>query len=354
MNHLRKLSYYHKELSQFQAADELIIPRRVQIDPVAFCNHDCSFCTYRYTRDEDINALFNVKDIIPLPKLLEIFDDCVELGVKAVELTGGGEPSLHPHFGTILSELNARGLQIGLITNGSWRDTQLEEAVSELKKAEWVRFSLDAATPETHRVTHASKRRDFERALHAIQSIVGSEATVGISFIVQKQNMHEIEAAVYLAEALKVDYIRIGGVVFEGDQSIASIELTPAEHTDVVLLIAELAGTVDVEVIDNFSNRSCTEFQRYAPGDTCYYSYLGTTIGADLRLYPCCVWKYRPDGVIADLNHIGFADAWRSGAIDKFYKNFDIAQRCTRCYLKDKNDFIAEQIATDPLHLNFP
>ena len=97
MEHLIKLAHYQKELEQF-SNNELVIPRRVQIDPVAFCNHDCSFCTYRYTQDDDMNALFNLKDIIPLRKMLEIFDDCVELGVKAVEITGGGEPSLHPHF----------------------------------------------------------------------------------------------------------------------------------------------------------------------------------------------------------------------------------------------------------------
>ena len=351
MQHLIKLAHYQKELEQF-SNNELVMPRRVQIDPVAFCNHDCQFCTYRYTRDEDMNALFNLKDIIPLPKMLEVFDDCVELGVKAVEITGGGEPSLHPHFATMLSELNARGLEIGLITNGSWRDSQFDSVVSELRKAKWVRFSLDAATTETHRITHVSKRGDFERALNAIKAISESNVTIGISFIVQKQNMHEIAAAVRLAEELHVHYIRFGGVVFEGER-IENIELSLREHEETVELIHRLSESSTVEVIDNFSTRSCTDFQRYMPGDTCYYSYLGTTIGADLRLYPCCVWKYRPDGVIADLNRIGFAEAWRSGAIDAFYKSFDIAQKCNRCYLKDKNDFIASLLDPNIRHINF-
>ena len=351
MQHLIKLAHYQKELAQFRNS-ELVIPRRVQIDPVAFCNHDCQFCTYRYTRNEDMNALFNLKDIIPLSKMLEIFDDCVELGVKAVEITGGGEPSLHPHFTTMLSELNARGLEIGLITNGSWRDTQFESAVRALKKAKWVRFSLDAATPETHRITHASKRGDFERALNAIKAVTSSNIMVGISFIVQKQNMPEIVDAVRLAEKMRVNYIRFGGVVFEGER-IENIELSLQEHAETAELIHRLSESSTVEIIDNFSTRSCTDFQRYMPGDTCYYSYLGTTIGADLRLYPCCVWKYRPDGVIADLNRIGFAEAWRSGVIDTFYKSFDIAQQCNRCYLKDKNDFVASLLDRNVRHINF-
>lgn len=338
MNHLAKLTHYQEEVEKL-ANGESVVPRRIQIDPVAFCNHDCPFCTYRYTRDADMNALFDLKDIIQFPKMLEIFDDCVALGVKAVEITGGGEPSLHPHFSEMLTELNSRGLKIGLITNGSWRDNQFNRAIDELKKAEWVRFSLDAATPQTHRITHASKRGDFERAIKVIKALVGNEVTVGISFIVQKQNKHEIEAAHQLATELGVDYIRFGGVVFEGER-IESIELSINEHQETAALIKTLQDSSTIEVVDNFTNRSCTEFVRYTPGDRCYYAYLANTIGADGRLYPCCIWKYRPKGVIADLNEMRLSEVWNSDIIDRFFGNFDISNNCTRCYLKDKNDFM--------------
>ena len=349
VEHLVKIAHYQKELGQFERG-ELVLPRRIQIDPVSVCNHDCGFCTYRYTRDEDMNALFDLKDVIPLPQMLDIFDDCVDLGVRAIELTGGGEPSLHRDFPAILGELNCRDLEIGLITNGAWRKNQFDDVVSGLWEAEWVRFSLDAATPETHEVTHGARAGDFERALVAIDAFREAPVTVGLSFIVQKQNMHEIEAFADLATELGVDYIRYGGVVFEGER-IDEIELSRGEHGDVVKRIESLDCGVDV--IDNFSARSCVEFDRYEEGDTCFYSYLGLTIGADLRLYPCCVWKYRPEGVIADLNKVGLADALRSGVLDEFYKSFSIAGRCNRCYLKDKNDMVAVLLDPNVEHLNF-
>ena len=349
IDHLVKIAHYQKELEQFRKG-ELVLPRRIQIDPVSVCNHDCAFCTYRYTRDADMNALFDLKDVIPLSRMLEIFDDCVDLGVKAIELTGGGEPSLHRDFPEILAELNCRDLEIGLITNGAWRKKQFFDVISGLWDAEWIRFSLDAATPKTHEITHGTRAGDFDRALLAIDALRDAPATVGLSFIVQKANQHEIEAFANLATRLGADYIRYGGVVFEGER-IDHIELTGAEHGDVVKRIESL--DCDVEVIDNFSERSCVEFARYKEGDTCFYSYLGLTIGADLRLYPCCVWKYRPAGVIADLNKAGLADALRSGALDKFYESFSIADKCSRCYLKDKNDFVASLLKLDVEHLNF-
>lgn len=353
MKHLAKFFHYQKELKQFRQ-NELVIPRRVQIDPVSFCNHDCQFCTYRYTRDADMNALFDLKDQIPYPKFLGILDDCVDLDIKAIELTGGGEPSLHPQFTDVLREINERDIEIGLITNGAWRDKHFTEIVNQLGPAKWVRFSLDAATAETHKRTHASKTGDFEKAIFAIQSLVDrTSATVGISFIVQNQNVHEIEDAVKLAEELGVDYIRIGGVMFEGTERIDHMELTLEEHVETMELIKKLQSSYSVDILNNFDDRSCTDFGRYKQGDTCYYSYLGTVIGADLRLYPCCIWKYRPDGVIADLNEIGFSEAWRSGAINKFYESFDIGEKCKRCYLKDKNDFLHLVTQPDVEHVNF-
>lgn len=290
--------------------------------------------------------------MIPIDKMIEIFDDCVELGVQAVELTGGGEPSLHPYFYEMLWEIRERNLDIGLITNGAWRDKDFYNAITILKDAEWVRFSIDAATQETHQITHASKSNDFQRAIAAMQALKPFDVTVGYSFIVQKQNMHEIEQAVDLASHIGVDYIRIGCVMFDGER-VDHIELSPEEHAQTVELVNQLKKRTDVDVWDNFTTRPCMDYPRYNEGDTCYYSYLGTTIGADMRLYPCCIWKYRPDGVIADLNEVRFAEVWKSGILDKFYEKFDISQKCDRCFLKDKNDFLTLLIDEEPRHINF-
>lgn len=93
------------------------------------------------------------------------------------------------------------------------------------------------------------------------------------------------------------------------------------------------------------------QFPRYNQGDTCYYSNLATVIGADAKVYVCCIWKYRPEGVIADLHQETFAQVWNNGALDKFYQKFDIDEKCTRCFLKDKNDFIHNLVKAE--HINF-
>ena len=351
MNHIAKIIYHREALDGFKQ-NKVVTPIKVQIDPVSFCNHDCPFCMFRYTKNDDVNALFDVKDMLPIAKMIEILDGCVDLGVKAIELTGGGEPSLHPEFVTILEEIRARDIDIGMVTNGAWREKHFDKIVDNLKDAEWVRFSLDAATTDTHRVVHASSRNDFQKACRAIDALSELSVTTGISFVVQKQNMHEVRDIVELGSKLGADYVRIAGVVFEAGR-IEEIELSLTEHLETAEVVKGLIGNSEIKVYDDFSDRSCTAFPRYNKGDTCYYSHLSPAIGADGRLYLCCIWKYRPDGMIADLNKVNFADVWRTGILDKFYEDFDIAEKCVRCFIKPKNDFIHLMVSDGIEHPNF-
>ena len=351
MNLVTKFAYYQKELEQIRDGEPVTL-RRVQIDPVAYCNHDCPFCIYRYNRDEDMNALFDVKDLLSFDKMIEIFDDCVRLGIKAVELTGGGEPTLHPQFPEILESLNERGLEIGLVTNGSWREKFYDRIIAGMKNSVWARFSMDASTEETHRVVHAARKGDFDRAKRAIKGLVEhTSADVGISFIVQKTNYFELDEAVDMAEDLGVRYIRIGGLVFEGEK-VTHLELDDSQNKEVSERVDDIMSQDrNLEIYNAFNSRSLVDFERYNKGDDCYYSYISTVIGADAKVYPCCVWKYRPAGVIADLNEIGFAEAWDKNALGKFYDNFDISEKCNRCHLIDKNKALYSFVTAG--HINF-
>ena len=353
MNFLARFGHYQKELEDLKAGRTPGL-RRIQLDPIAGCNHSCGFCIYRYNRgddDPDMNALFNESNILTIEKLRELFDDFVKVGIRAVEITGGGEPTLHPDFPEILDMLNQRKIEIGLVTHGAWKDNHFDGIVRQMKRATWARFSLDSATPETHLITHSSREGDFDKAIQSIRSLVAHNTVdVGISFIVQKGNLHEIVGAANLASALGVKYIRFGGVVFEGDK-IEHIELTEEEHNYASAEIEKVVKSQMIPVVNAFDNRSLMNFERYNPGDTCYYSHLATVIGADAKLYVCCVWKYRPDGVIADLSDQSFADVWNGGALKKYYEKFDISEKCNRCFLKDKNDMLHAFVEAE--HINF-
>src|SRR5574343_183849 len=70
-------------------------PIFVQIIPTNRCNQHCNHCAYRLPGYSS-NQLFNPRSEMSIEKILETIRDCKEMGVKAIELTGGGEPTLHP------------------------------------------------------------------------------------------------------------------------------------------------------------------------------------------------------------------------------------------------------------------
>jgi 2-iminoacetate synthase ThiH len=83
------------------------VPAQLQLIISDLCNHNCSFCAYRM-ENYTSNQLFGEADpitgiinnnpnrMISYEKCIEILDDCKEVGVKALQYTGGGEPTVHP------------------------------------------------------------------------------------------------------------------------------------------------------------------------------------------------------------------------------------------------------------------
>lgn len=89
--------------------DKRIIPIHVQVYPTNRCNLSCSFCSV-----SDIDK----KREIPIDQLKGLVDICTDRGTKAITISGGGEPLLHPHINEFIDYLEQKGIKVGLTTNG--------------------------------------------------------------------------------------------------------------------------------------------------------------------------------------------------------------------------------------------
>ncbi|MEN6507115.1 MAG: radical SAM protein [Planctomycetaceae bacterium] len=117
-------------------ADTLIRTRAGHACPVMMhvcltnaCQLKCPFCCYA-DRPEGI---------LPINKLLKFADACRELGCTTWELTGGGEPLLHPKVNLLLWTLRLYGFSVGIMTNGLALDRLDDPAFPR-----WIRVSLHA------------------------------------------------------------------------------------------------------------------------------------------------------------------------------------------------------------------
>jgi len=88
-------------------------PVLVEFDPSNTCNHGCYFCISSYIHlpeSKDLDT-YN-KTIMPREVLMSACKDFVDMGVRAINWTGGGEPTINKNLKEAIeyiSELNEDG-----------------------------------------------------------------------------------------------------------------------------------------------------------------------------------------------------------------------------------------------------
>lgn len=344
------------------------------------CDLDCPTCSYRwsgYTSNEMFGETsasgtysHNPNRMLEFDLVKQILDDCKAMGTQAVEITGSGEPTIHPRAREILEYAQGLNLDTALITNGLHLDKIGDAAV----KTHWLRISVDAATASTYakvRPAYAGpdrakalanterSKKNFEKVCRAIaeaaqrRAQLGTDCLIGVGFVVQKDNWREIYEAAELFRMLGADNIRISGVFSPEGADYHAEYRAEAEEL-------ERKAVAELSKPRGWHNRrhGFTVYGRFhekmedlaARPDfkTCWYQELTTYIGGDANLYRCCVTSFSKQGLIGNVRDAGgFKALWESGQKKFRFKNFD-ARTCELCQFGDKIRAIGAAIAADP------
>lgn len=200
-------------------------PALVTVDPINLCNLSCQWCNASF-------ILERRSEKISRPTLLELADFLASwqgspqwpAGVEGVCIAGGGEPLLHPDIGDFIEACVARGIEVGVVTNGTCMDRFLEP----LSLCTWVGVSVDAGTAKTFR---AMKGKDFfgkvcdnismlNEYLAKHPCRLGSDRPgygVSYKFLLYNGNIHDILPAVRMAKQLgcKNFHLRPAGISWD-------------------------------------------------------------------------------------------------------------------------------------------
>lgn len=325
------------------------------------CNQDCHFCAYRiegYTEHfavikADGTLDHNPNRMIPTAKALELVDDMATMGVKAVQFTGGGEPTVHPQCREIMSYARAKGMETALVTNGVLLKPELRD---ELMHSTWTRISLDCARAETYAAVRRVPASTFSRVLKNIGALIEersaaeSQLTVGVGFVVTHENWREVLEAAGIARDLGVDNLRISAA-FQPENAVYFKDFHP-RAAELVAQAAELSVN-GFQVINNFGSRFADLEQQHPEYERCPYQHFVTYIGADQNVYRCCVTSYTDRGLIGSVKDRRLIDLWHSQEKQADFASFD-ARGCPRCQFNDKNREINHMIDHLPtLHGGF-
>lgn len=287
---LGKLVLFPAKLARLTAAADdgqvdTSYPVSVELSLTNRCNLQCVYCSDRGLRDR-------LGDRMTADALERLYDDLAIGGTRGVVIEGGGEPTISPLFTQAVRAARRRRLAVGLITNG------VEYPYGDLlDHLEWVRVSLDAASPEQYAATKQVDR--FDRVLANLADMAARRAcVVGVGYVVTRDNTAGLEELVMHLRQIGVDYVQFRPVI---------------DHPD-------LAPTTELEYLKKFETERfavMTEAMgenadRGNDGLGCVAHSLSTVIAADGSVYLCGRLNVDPDfppigNVVAE----GFDAIWK-------------------------------------------
>jgi len=337
--------FHHRHSLAAISKGKIPAPRQVQIDLCNACTHRCRYCYYtdEYKGEDASNRLdiFDPSAFIPTNKMMEIIDDLSNIGVGAVSLTGGGEPTIHPDFVEIVNRILRRGLKWSLTTNGSLiRKKRLSHL---LTTATWVRFSIDAATTQTYiKSQRPTDETDFEALMVTIFNICRRKErpVVGTSFVVNPINHREVYDFVKMSKGLGVDNVRI---------SLAYTSKKASIHTPYIEQVERDISRAKEDFEDrDFKIFSMMERYEDLKRNTktyknCYFHLFTCAISADMNVHPCCTTKGMRRYVIGSIKDRKFSEVWFGDDHREFIRNLDVSQ-CPPCWFDHQNEIISRII----------
>lgn len=339
-----KLAWLPQHLQRLRNG-KLCSPAHVQLHLTGACNLACRWCTYKGA----VPRLTRPNSKIPRDDAIKFLLDFFTMGGRAVEFTGGGEPTCHPHYLEIVRFAMSLGLDVAFITNGFVsKPAELIRLVPDFK---WLRVSLDASTPEEFKERKGVDGFDKVVAFTTLAARAAKRngnCHVGVSYLIDENTtIEEIRRAVEVVKQTGAHSLRFAPIYKESEPTRVAAA-TQAE-------LEELAPE-DFLVINMTKQRlEDIEAAKKHPCRTCGYMYTSFVVGCDSKVYPCCFQVYSKEHVIADLTKERFKDWWFSERRKKIVDGWRRDVRCSgvACWHREKNDLFYKLVEEPPDDLFF-
>jgi len=254
-------------------------PITLMVMPTNRCNLNCDFCS---------NSARNMNEELSLAKIRLTFQNLPSL--KAIEITGGGDPLCHPLIGDLIHEILIKKLQVGLITNG----ILLKKIQYYLQKLHWLRISLNG-------IIDSKQKVPFE--------IIPLQLYTGTTYI-----LHEKSPPDYLDQIKEIltanpilQYCKICG------------DTRKSSHSDRIEIRGEKTYFYDREFHDGNNI-------------PCYLGSIKPVLAPDGRFYPCSNLVLKTGAYEAG-DSISLEDIWN-------YK--PVVCTCKSCFLWKRNEVVSK------------
>jgi wyosine [tRNA(Phe)-imidazoG37] synthetase (radical SAM superfamily) len=226
-------------------------PLSVNLDLTTACNFSCPHCVD--------SRLLNTGDYLDLETIKKSIETLQKNGLRSVILIGGGEPTIHKNFDEIVRFICGRGLQVGIVTNGSRLD-KVVSVVDELKEGDWLRISIDAGKESTFFKSHRPRgRTSLESILQGAREVKSRNPriNIGYSYVIVWggisinnyelcPNIDEMAHAVKLAKEYSFDYVSFKPCLLRAEGSQRESLFDPPDEEREARVIQEIKENLEL------------------------------------------------------------------------------------------------------------
>lgn len=318
-------------------------PRLVEISWQDRCNIDCFFCSTAEMRAGGSELSHG--------RLLSLFDEMRELGVRSVRLTGGGEPLFRKDAAELIGELGLRGIHINDVTTNAVLLT--EPVVRALYGAgcDEIHVSLNTAEPDSYAAMMQTSQRNFLRVVAnvrravAIKKETGSHCDIKLQFLIYRDNYRQIPLMHRLFRESGADSFWFNGLFAVGRPTPTMSE---AEIDGMLRLYQEVVSEDLGERLTGFSfwerpiadriaqatraalnqrpflRRLRARGRRLRAGwatrtlsslhEFCLIGWYSTSINANGDVVPCCILQDRKTAILGNIRDRSLREVWEGPA----------------------------------------
>jgi MoaA/NifB/PqqE/SkfB family radical SAM enzyme len=281
------------------------------------CNLACLHCI------EESGPGKAFRDELEREQIFGIIDQLTELEVPYVSFSGG-EPMVHPHFFAMVERFCVGDGQLKIETNGHYLTPENCARLRELG-VKAVQVSLDGASRQTF--NRMRVRGEFDTAVDGTRNLHAAGVPIEVNFSPTRFNIHEIGAAVDLAQELGADSFYTGRTMYTGNAVKTWDKLAPTE-----------------EQYGDFFRTLHSKAEEYRGRMRVHFHQMGLLEELRYRLqHPAALLIVLPNGLVKLINALPFVCGdLRRQSLGEIWSNFQ------RAWQDPRVAQFVDELATDP------
>ena len=275
-------------------------PVAVEVHPTAVCNHRCIHCSYKERNESRVSYSKETME--------KLIDSLINMKIKAVYFSGGGEPTLYPDLVKYIKKMNAQGIEVSVITNGSYFENAGLIPIADMLN--YIAVSVPGVDLETFQlITGSDKLEEVLSLPKKIKEVHGVKSPViGARIVLTNKNYMYVEQFLKVMKEREYDYALFKIVRDYEDKGQG---LTEREETE---LKAEIMQLKDID--DNYTNIKYIFNFKELPefNNRCWINDLGllANVSTDGGVYPNIVEIDKPEFCIGNINEHSLEEIWNS------------------------------------------